>query len=212
MTDDPMELLNEVVPALFNGAMEDLRADADGGDAGAKERLEEALANQMAIRVVLEGEGGGSVYIVSKDGKTVAQEDEPDIDVMVALAMPFEAIEIALEEMGDQLEAALPRIRRRISKTSSKKGMEFMPDEPLRFHSVLKDTPDFEEVRTKITIGAGDITEDPTFTVTMDYPTFEDMRAGKVKPQAMMNKVQMTGDTARAMQLGMEMAQRMGNK
>lgn len=209
MTDDPMELLTETVPALFNGAMEDLKAEADGGDAAAQARLEEAMANQMAVLIKLEGDDGGSVYIVTDKGKTVAQEQAPSFDVKVAMAMPYEAVQIALEEMGDLLEKALPKARKRISRASASKGMAMLPDEPLRFHSVLKDTPDFDEVRTKITIGAGDIAEEPTFTVIMDYDTFEDMRAGKVKPQQMMSRVQMEGDTARAMQIGMEMAQRM---
>jgi len=43
--------------------------------------------------------------------------------------------------------------------------------------------------------------------VSVDYETFEKIRTGKVKPQAIMSSLQITGDSARVMQIAMELMQ-----
>jgi hypothetical protein len=72
----------------------------------------------------------------------------------------------------------------------------------------MKDTPDFEEVRVKIALGDKEPPEKPTFTVTLDYDVFEQLRERKLKPQALVSKLQLSGDSSRAMQLIMQAAQR----
>ena len=134
----------------------------------------------------------------------------PATPVMMAIALPMEALEVGLEELADDIEKAVPKIKKRIRGLRALEAMAMfdrVKSEPLLFHQVLKDTPDFEEILIKIAIGAGTPPTKPTFTVTVDYDTFEELRAGKVKPQAMMSKLQLSGDVSRAMALGMELMQ-----
>lgn len=210
MTQDPIEFVSKLVPELFNAAMADLKALADQGDADAKQRHGDLLKHQGALRIVLEGDDGADLYLVVKDGSMQVSEKTPATEIMMALAAPFEALELGLEELADDIKAALPKLRKRLTRLRPAEAMALfqrVKAEPLHFHQVLKDTPDFDEVRIKIAVGSGTPPQKPTFTITVDYDTFEELRAGKVKPQAMMSKLQMSGDFSRAMQLGMELMQ-----
>jgi hypothetical protein len=127
------------------------------------------------------------------------------------LALPEEALEIALDELQSDVQKALAKLRQRIPQRSparARAGIERAAQEQLRFHFVMKDTPDFEEVRVKIALGDKEPPEKPTFTVTLDYDVFEQLRARKLKAQALLSKLQLSGDSARAMQLIMQAAQR----
>jgi hypothetical protein len=206
-----MEFLTEVIPELFNGAMDDMRAAAEGGDEKAKSRLASSEETAGAMRVLLEGDGGGDVYLVGQGGKLTTQDSAPDVPVVAAFAVPAEAIQIALEEMGDDLEKVLPKVRKRIANSPpASPGM--MDGIDMKFHSVLKDTPDFEQVLTKITLGSGDIAETPSFTINMDYEVFEQLKERKLKPQAMMSKLQIDGDASQFMQMGMDFMAKMKPK
>jgi len=210
VTTDPIEFVSKFVPELFNAAIADMKAAADGGDADAKKRHADLLANQSATRVVLEGKGGADLYLVIKDGAMQVSKQAPACDVMMAMALPFEALEVGLEELADDIEAAVPKVKKRIARmrpAEAQKMFERVKAEPLLFHQILKDTPDFDEILIKIAVGSGTPPAKPTFTVTVDYDTFEEIRAGKVKPQAMMSKLQLSGDVSKAMALGMEMMQ-----
>jgi hypothetical protein len=182
------------------------------GDANAKRRHDELLANELAVRVVLEGVGGADLYLTVTGGELKALKQKPSAPVLAALALPNEAVQLGLEELADDVAKVLPKLKKGVTRLSASKAkavLEQLGKENLRFHHVLKDTPDFDEVRIKIAIGSGEPPEKPTFTVALDYDTFEDIRAKKIKPQAIMSKLQITGDAARAMQLGMELVQKL---
>ncbi len=212
MTTDPSEFLSKVIPDVFNAAVGDMRDAESKGDADAKRRHDELLANETAVRVVLEGGAGVDLYLTVKNGELKALKQKPSGQVAAALALPLEAVELGLEELADDVERALPKLRKGFSRMSANKTkavLDQLAKENLRFHLVLKDTPDFDEVRIKLAIGSGEPPEKPLFTVALDYDTFQDIRAKKVKPQAIMSKLQITGDSARAMQLGMELMQKL---
>ncbi len=212
MTTDPVEFVSKFIPEVFNAGAADLRAAADKGDADAKKRHADLLAHPAALRVVIEGKGGTDVHLVIKDGTmTVSPKAPAGIDVVMALALPFDALEVGLEELADDIKAAVPKIKKRIARmrpAETNAMFTRVKSEPLLFHQILKDTPDFEQILIKIAVGSGTPPEKPTFTVSVDYSTFEDIRSGKVKPQAIMGKLQMSGDFSRAMALGMELMQR----
>jgi len=210
VTQDPIEFVSKFVPELFNSAMVELKALADQGDADAKQRYADLLKHSGALRIVLEGDDGADLYLVIKDGSMHVTDKSPGMDVMMALAAPLEALALGLEELADDIRTVVPKLKKRLTRLRPAEAMSMfqrVKAEPLHFHHVLKDTPDFDEVRIKIAVGSGTPPQKPTFTVTVDYDTFEELRAGKVKPQAMMSKLQMSGDFSRAMQLGMEMMQ-----
>jgi len=211
VTTDPVEFVSKFMPEVFNAGVADLRAAAEKGDADAKKRHADLLANPAAFRVVIEGKGGADLYLVIQDGKMTSNTKAPGFDLMLALALPFDAFEVGLEELQDDIKAALPKIKKRIARMRPSEAAAItkrLQAEPLLFHQILKDTPDFEQILIKIAVGAGTPPVKPTFTVTVDYKTFEDIRTGKLKPQAIMGKLQMSGDFSRAMALGMEMMQR----
>lgn len=211
MTNDPIEFVSEAVPGLFNAGAKEMKAAADQGDADAKRRVSELQATTRAVRVALEGKGGGDVYLLIKGGEMSASKSAPSEAVTLTIAAPAEALEIALEEMGDEIEKGFSKGPKRLARLSAQRvsgAIDKLVGEKLKLHYVIKDTPDFDEVRVKIGFGGPDVAEKPLFTVAVDYDTLEEIRERKLKPQALMGRLQITGDSARAMQLGMELMQR----
>lgn len=210
---DPSEFLKETVPNVFNEAHAEIRDAAAKGDPEAKKKWEELqAATPMAVRVVLEGKKKKDLYVVFEKTELRTIEAAPaGVPVLFALALPEEALEIALDELQSDVEKVLAKLRQRIPQRSparARAGIERAAQEQLRFHFVMKDTPDFEEVRVKIALGDKEPPEKPTFTVTLDYDVFEQLRERKLKPQALVSKLQLSGDSSRAMQLIMQAAQR----
>jgi hypothetical protein len=212
VTITPIELITKTIPALLNDARAETEALASQGDAAAKQRLAElGSAPPLVVHVVLEGKGGKDLYVVFENGQLTTQESAPATKATFAVATPYEALELTLEEMSEELDKGLASLKKRLphlSPTRLRAGIERAANENLRFHYVVKDTPDFEEVRTKIAIGDGTPPEKPAFTVTLDYETIELLRERKLKPQALLGRLQLTGDSTRAMQLMMDLAQR----
>ncbi len=210
MTTDPVQFVSKFMPEVFNAGIAEMRAAADKGDAEAKKRHADLLAIKAAVRIVLEGNVSADLYLVISDGVMTVSDKASGSDVVLALALPFEALEVGLEELEDDIKAAAPKLKKRIARLRASQAMAAfnrLKAEPLLFHQILKDTPDFEQILIKIAIGSGTPPTKPTFTVTVDYETFEEIRSGKVKPQAIMGKLQMSGDFSRAMALGMELMQ-----
>lgn len=208
----PIELITKTIPALLNDARAESEKLAAQGDAAAKQRLDELeAAAPLVVRVVLEGKGGKDFYVVFENGRLTTQDSAPATKASFAVATPLEALEIALDEMGEALEKGLAKLKTRLPHVSParlRSTIDAAAKENLRFHYVVKDTPDFEEVRTKVALGDGTPPEKPGFTVTLDYDTIEALRERRLKPQALLGRLQLSGDSARAMQLMMELAQK----
>jgi hypothetical protein len=211
VTNDPIEFVSQAVPGLFNAGVKEMKAAADGGDADAKRRVSELAATTRAVRVSLEGKGGGDVYLLIKGGEMQSSKTAPSEAVTLTIAAPAEALEIGLEELSGDIEKGFAKGPKRLARLSASRVTTFLDKlsaEKLRFHYVITDTPDFDEVRVKVGFGSPELAEKPSFTVSLDYDTIEELRERKLKPQALMGRVQITGDAARAMQLGMELMQR----
>jgi len=207
----PTDLLTKKIPEIVNAAVAEMKSLGEQGDADAKQRHADLASAPGAARVVLEGKGGADVYLVSEGAVLSADTQKPSAPVLLALAVAAEAVELGLEELESELEQALAFVRRRLVRLSPKKtraALDKLAGEQLSFHLVIKDTPDFEEVRVKIATGSAEPPEQPKFTVTVDWETLEQVRKRKLKPQVLLSKLQLSGDSARAMQLGMELMQR----
>ncbi|MDB4986980.1 MAG: hypothetical protein JWN04_2158 [Myxococcaceae bacterium] len=164
--------------------------------------------------MVLEGKGGADLYLVSEGTSFRVDTKAPSVPVLLAIGVSAEALELGLEELGDEVDAALARLRKRLVRLAPKRFHALLTKlaaEKLSFHVVIKDTPDFEEVRIKIATGGSEPPAKPTFTVSLDYAVLEALRERKLKPQQLMSKLQLSGDSARAMQFGMELMQRRGS-
>jgi putative sterol carrier protein len=214
VTTKPTELLSKKVPEIANAAFAELKALGDQGDADAKQRHADLADNPGAAHIVLEGKGGADLYL-SIDGSQLRSDTKPpSVPVLFAIAVATEAFELALEEVEDKIEPALARLQKRLLRLQPKKAralLDKLAGEKLKFHLVIKDTPDFAEVRIKIATGSAEPPAQPTFTVTLDYELLEQLRERKIKPQAVLSKLKLSGDSARAMQLGMELMQRRGS-
>lgn len=214
MTSDPIELFKETIPELFNTAYAEMRSQAEAGDAAAKQRRDELLAAPpLAVRVVLEGKSKKDIFILFENGEVKALDSAPKVPASFAFGLNHEALEIALEEMEDDIERAIGKLRKRIPQQSpvrTRAGIDRVAGEKLSFHLIIKDTPDFDEVRTKIALGGAEPPEKPTFTVSLDYEVFEQLRERKLKAQGLLSKLQLSGDSSRAMQLLMGALQRRG--
>jgi putative sterol carrier protein len=214
VTTKPTELLSKKVPATVNAAFAELKGIGDQGDADAKQRYADLATNPGAAHIVLEGKGGADLYLSIDGSQLRADTKPPSVPVLFAIAVAAEAFELALEEVEDKIEPALARLQKRLLRLNPKKARAFLDQlagEKLKFHLVIKDTPDFDEVRVKIATGSAEPPAQPTFTVTLDYDTLEQLRERKIKPQAVLSKLKLSGDSARAMQLGMELMQRRGS-
>lgn len=211
MSTRSSQLLTKHIPEAFNGAIAELKALADQGDSEAAARYADQLATPGAARVVLEGGGGLDVYLVFENGVLRVEHSAPSVPVLFAVGLPLEALDLTIEELEDEIQSGLAKLRRRLTRISPKKTrpvLDRIAAEQLRFHLVVTDTPDFDEVRVKIATGASEPPDKPAFTITIAYETFEQLRARKLKPQALLSKLKLSGDSARAMQLGMELMQR----
>lgn len=214
MTVKPIELLSKKLPEIINAAYAEMKANGDAGDADAKQRHADLPNFPGAFRVLLEGKGGADLYLVGENAAFRADTKPPAAPVRLAVAVSNEAFELGLEELEDEVTAGLAWLRKRLVRVSPKRFsalMDKLANEKFAFHVVIKDTPDFEEVRVRIATGGAEPPAKPTFTVTIDYSTLEALRERKLKPQALMSKLQLSGDSARAMQFGMELMQRRGS-
>ena len=207
MTSDPVELVKQSIPDLLNGAFAEVREKANAGDAEAKKKVEELQqAAPLALRVVLEGKAKKELFIVFEKGELRTVESAPNVPVLFAVAVGFEEFEVALGDLSEELARGFARLKKRmltLSPARWRAGIERVAKENLHFHYVVKDTPDFDEVRVKIALGGKEPPEKPTFTVTVDHDVIEQLRAKKLKPQNLLSKIQLSGDSARAMQLVM---------
>lgn len=212
MTSDPVELIKESIPDLLNGAFAEVRSKADAGDADAKKKVEElGQAAPMAVRVVLEGKAKKELYVVFEKGELRTVESAPSAPVLFAVAVGHEEFEVALGDLSAELERGFAKLKQKLPRLSplrARAGIDRVAQENLHFHYVVKDTPDFDEVRVKIALGGKEPPEKPTFTVTVDHDVIEQLRAKKLKPQNLLSKIQLSGDSARAMQLAMGLMQR----
>ncbi|MET0286148.1 MAG: SCP2 sterol-binding domain-containing protein [Polyangiales bacterium] len=212
MTVNLVEILSKQLPELVNAATAEMKANADKGDAELAQRYADLQGNSGGFRVVLEGKGGADLYLVSENGSFRADKSAPaGLPIWLSVGVNAEEANVGLEELEEQLEKGLAFLRKRLTRQNPKKlraTLEKLSKEQLKYHLVIKETPDFDEVRIKIALGGSEPPEKPNFTVSIDYDTLAQVRDRKLKPQALLGKLQLSGDSSRFMALLMELAQR----
>ena len=203
MSTDPIAFFLDTLPELFTRGVVALAASPE-----AQSRLADVRAARGGVQLVLEGEGGGEVYLAVDGGVMKGQRARPELPVRFCIAVPVEALRGGLElleESGSLTHADAPL---RVAGLASGKTEKLVDKEKLAFHVILKNVPELDSVTIRIGIGVDGPPEKPGFTVTVDYDDLEEVRAGQLTPQQLfMSKLKIVGDASRALALAMTLMQ-----
>ena len=97
MSTEPITFLKDTFPKLFAKGVERLQAKAAGGDARAKNKLQDVEG--ATGTVYLEVEGEGEVFLALDGGKMTVLDAKPDASkIKLAVAAPGEAMRMLLGE------------------------------------------------------------------------------------------------------------------
>jgi len=204
---DPVRFFREEFVELFNRGVSVLDRRATESER-ARSILEDVRGARGAA--LLRFEGGGDVWLRVEEGRMSAPDGPPeDLPLRLAVALPLEAASfwVAQLEEGARLEGDEAAVR--AARSASKRVEEAVGDEPLELHLVIRETPDFEEVRVRIGLGPSGPPDEPRFTATVQWDDLAAMReSGQGLQQLFMQgRLKLGGDYSRAMQLGMQLMQ-----
>ena len=208
MSTEPITFLEDTFPTLFSKGVEQLRTKAEGGDARAKNRLQDVEGAVGAV--FLEVEGEGEVYLELEDGKMTVLETKPDdAKVKLAVAAPGEAMRMLLGEAHAAGELEEEKAAKRAVGTASKKLQEALGEDAMLFHIIVEDVPDLGTVTVRVALNGHEPPAEPKFTATMKFDDLEAAREGEVNVQQLFmgGKLRMAGDYSRALQIGMQLIQ-----
>ncbi len=209
MSHDPIAFLEQHLPQAFAQAMDRLRQEADAGSEWARDRLDDAESAHGAITLVLEGEGGGRRHLVIEHAAlSVVSELPAGVTVHVAIAGPAEAARQGLQMLvlgGFDFT----KVSTRLTSLASSKAARVLSAQPSTFAFHVKELPVVGELKVRVGLGMAEPPDAPAFTVATKYPDLIAARDQKMAPPQMLiaGKLQILGDTTKAMQLGMLMMQ-----
>jgi hypothetical protein len=210
MADDTLELLRTRLPLLFAQAIAALQQRAGQGDASASERIEQLGHAEAAALVRLRGTSTGDADLhLSSDGAGLRVEGAlRGIGFGHALALPSAAARhgvLLLAQSGAELEA----LARAWAGLVSPAARELFAPAAYGFELVITRVPALGDLRAAISLGRPTLPSKPEFTLTIDYDELEDAREQNLGPHQlfMAGKVKIDGDVAKAMMLGMTLAQ-----
>ncbi|MBK8173101.1 MAG: SCP2 sterol-binding domain-containing protein [Sandaracinaceae bacterium] len=209
MAKDPLSFLREDFVALFNRGVSDLSQKATAGEAWAKARLEDVRAASGCAHFVLDGAGGGEVYLEIQNGEMKAHAQKPAspptrLGVGGSAATAQAGLEMLLS--SGHLDDASSAVR--VTRIASGKLEKLIEKEKLSFQLTVKDVPEVDQVVVRVGLGFEDPPVTPGFSMTVSYDDLEDVRNGDLKPQQLfMSKIKIVGDASRAMTLAMTLMQ-----
>lgn len=209
MATDPLSFLREDFVALFNRGMGELTQKAGAGEAWAKARLDDVKAASGCAHFVLDGAGGGEVYLEISNGEMKAHATKPaspptrlGVGTLASTAEAGLSLVLNSGKMDDASTAI------RVTRIASGKLEKQMEKEKLSFQLTVKDVPDVDQLTIRVGLGFEDPPTTPGFSMTVSYDDLEDVRAGDLTPQQLfMSKIKIVGDASRAMTLAMTLMQ-----
>lgn len=209
MSQDPIAFLTQHLPHAFAQAMDRLRDEADAGSDWAQLRLTDAEGAHGAILIALEGDGGGRIFVSVEHGALTVTDTLPaGVTVHIALAGPAEA---ARQGLALLLASGfdLTKVSTRLTNLASAKAARLFTSQPSTFAVHVKELPVVGELKVRVGLGMAEPPDAPSFTVAAKYADIVSAREQKMAPPQMLiaGKLQILGDTTRAMQLGMLMMQ-----
>jgi hypothetical protein len=210
MATDPVSFLRTQLPDLFNRGMADTKARADGGNAKAKAKYDDAAAARGAVRIVLEGKGGGEVWLAVDGGAMKGSDARPaDLPVRIVVAAPADAARAGLDELLSSELLEREDAPRKLARTASAEVEKMLEGHTIEMHLTVTDLPaEPDEVTLRIGLGVSEPPSNPRFTATVSWDDIEDLRAGDLTPQQLFGRLKLKGDASQAMALGMALMQR----
>lgn len=208
MVIDPISFCTERLPDLFRELAADAERRASAGDKRVAARLADVNAAEATLRVELVGEGGGEVFVTADRGELRVTRERPAAPaVRYALAVSVQAARLGLVFFSraavDDMRAhdALPGF-------ASARADKLFSAYKFAFELVLSAVPEVGDVTLRIGLGR-ELADKPEFTVRAAYPELSAARGRQTGMQELLatRKISVTGDMAKAMMLGMTLAQ-----
>jgi hypothetical protein len=206
--DDLLELLRTRLPLLFARAIARLEQSASRGDENARTRLSELDAGPAAALVRLEGAGGGELRLAST-GRTLTVGAGPGAPAFGhAIALSVAAARTGLGSLGEGDREA-EQFARAWAAVVSATARELFATTSYGFDLEILRIPGLGDLRTRIQLGRAELPAQPEFKLSLDYDELEDAREQGLGPHQLFfaGKVRIDGDVAKAMMLGMTLAQ-----
>jgi len=196
----PEAFFKEKVAPQFRRRIDDLRRQI----LSLEQQVQERMAAQATVRVVIEGEGGGTWYL-NVSGGEMTVTTEPVFPPLMTVYQPrayFDwATTIATEAglFGPSARSTQSELTKsRIERLKLLKGL-------LQF--TFTDLPDGGEQSFFLQFGEGERPATPQTVLSMKAEDAQKMARGEINPQAafMGGVIKMTGDMALAIQFGTAM-------
>jgi hypothetical protein len=194
----PEEVLKRQVADRFKQRIAEIRGKISALERDLKDRIEA----EATLRIVLEGDGGGTWFVNIKNGEVEIGQSpagEPILTVYQSLA-DFQAAagEIGGLGLGGGPGGQGELTKSRISRIRAIKGT-------LQFK--VTDLADGREMSVITHFGPGERAAEPQATVSIHADNARKMRTGELNPQQafMSGMIRISGDTALVMSVGMAM-------
>jgi SCP-2 sterol transfer family protein len=198
----------ERLPALFAAELARLEQRAQAGDAALRARLEQMAVTPVVALVRFEGEGGGELGLHASRSELRVAPQAPQAGFGYALALPVAAAAygITLLERGG---AEVAEAARGLAMLASATARALFSSASFAFELNVTDTPVLGGLRARIALGRCTLPAAPEFTLTVEYDELEDAHEAGIPPHQLFlaGKIKIDGDVAKAMLLGMTLAQ-----
>ncbi|MDH5671295.1 MAG: SCP2 sterol-binding domain-containing protein [Myxococcales bacterium] len=198
MAVDPIAFCMQRLPELYAELFPQLASE-----------LQQALRERtLSGTVTFAGEGGTTLALIADaEGLQVRKGETAEEGFGYALELPLSAASFGLDEIE----------RERLLKSGMLRVMQLLPSSQARqllaqgyvFDATVKEVPVLGEVRARVALGKSRLPARCEFSLEVTYDDLEDAREEGVAPHQffLAGKMKMDGDVAKAMMLGMTLAQ-----
>lgn len=208
MKQDVLASLATRLPELFAAAVAALEQRAAQGDTDASSKLGALSDEPVGARLhVLETPAGQLAASVERRRLRITEPGElPAFGHAVALSERVWTHGLSLFE---QKPTALEDLARVLCLMGSRTARELFGEVTYAFDLTVERVPVVGQVRARVMLGRPALSPKSEFALTVDYDELEDAREQGLGPHQLFlaGKVRIDGDVAKAMMLGMTLAQ-----
>jgi hypothetical protein len=202
------------LPPLYRAALSSLERAMRAGDEGARLLIEQGREAPIVSVVTLEGVGGGLLSLAADGFALVVRTGAPvEQCPFYALALPAAAIQHAIEELERPVAAGVAQggapAGRFLAALASRRARELFGATSYAFDLHVGQVPALGRLRARVALGREDHPPAPEFSLGLDYHELKDARDAGMAPHQLFlsGKIKVEGDAAKAMMLGMTLAQ-----